>query len=311
MATDSIPEIPHSVESKITAMIGPYKVMDNYRAQDARTGVWKIIARAQPFILKLHHQKRKWHPEVYAYTHWAKAYAPFAPELVGVIENEEIQGILTTLMPGIPLREMHIPDKKIAEVYYQAGQIARNLHSGQPGEWFGIPDCRGFPLQDSYPGPVAAMRADFEKWYSKAINIQCLEKAEIALGEWALENLDVYAGELSLPINLDYSPGNWLVNEQGKLVGVVDFECMAWGVRVDSFALLWERYFPQNVRFEEAFWDGYGIDLGKELPLQVFNVCIKIGIADIALGTEFKDEGAIRLGRQLIKRVADALSTRS
>ncbi len=307
MATDSIPEIPHSVESKITAMIGPYKVMDNYRAQGARTGVWKIIARAQSFILKLHHQKRKWHPEVYAYTHWAKAYAPFAPELVGVIENEDTQGIVTTLMPGIPLREMHIPDKKIAEVYCQAGQLASSLHRCQPGEWFGIPDCRGFPLQDSYPDPVTAMRADFEKRYSKAINLQCLEKTEIALGEWALRNMNVYAGEVPLPINQDYSPGNWLVNEQGKLVGVIDFECMAWGVRVDSFALLWERYFPENLLYQEAFWEGYGIDPRKDLPLQVFNVCIKIAIADIALGTQFKDERSILLGRQLIRRLGSSL----
>jgi hypothetical protein len=119
--------------------------------------------------------------------------------------------------------------------------------------------------------------------------------------------LGIYESELSFPINQDYSPGNWLVDEQGKLVGVIDFECMAWGVRVDSFALLWERYFPENPPFEEAFWDGYGVDLVKELPLQVFNVCIKVGIADISLGTEFKNERSILSGRQLLRRVRYSL----
>ncbi|MGD0006536.1 MAG: aminoglycoside phosphotransferase family protein [Anaerolineaceae bacterium] len=307
MAAYSNLEIPDSVASQITSIIGPFQVICNYRAQGSRTGVWKVAASTQSFILKLYHEKRKWHPEVYAYTHWTKAYAPYAPELVGVIENEEIHGILTTVIPGFPLREMQFPDNKIAEVFFQAGQLARSLHSCQPGEWFGIPDYQGFPLHDSTHDPVSTMKADFEKWYTKAINLQCLEKTEIALGEWALENMNVYAGELPLPINQDYSPGNWLVNEQGKLVGVVDFECMAWGVRVDSFALLWDRYFPENPRFEEAFWNGYGIDLGEILPLQVFNVCIKIGIADISLGTEFKNELSILSGRQLIRRVADDL----
>lgn len=308
MAAMDTADIPASVAAQVASITGPFQVTCNYRVQGARTSVWKIATKTQSYILKLHHKKRKWHPEVYTYTHWASTYAPFAPALVSVIENDETQGILTTEISGVPLREAQVSDEKKAEVYYQAGRLAGELHRYPPGEWFGIPDSQGSPLQERFDDPVAAMKADFEKWWTQAMHLQCLDKTEIALAEWALDHMQVYAGERPLPINQDYTPGNWLVDEQGRLAGVIDFECMLWGVRVNSFALLWDRYFPQNPLFETAFWEGYGVDLVQACPAQVFIVCTQIGIADISVGTEFKNEHAVLSGRQLLRRVAGELS---
>jgi len=301
-------EIPAVVSADITTIIGPYRVIENYRVQGARTMVWKVTNGSKSFILKLYRKKRKWHPEVYAYSNWVTEYAPYAPELITVIEHEDIQGILTSEISGVPLRQLQMPDPVKAEVFFRAGQLAGNLHRCQPGKWFGIPDSQGFPLQDCFNDPVTAMKTDFQRWFTKAIDLHCLEKTEIAIGEWALDQMGVFAGERPLPINQDYTPGNWLIDEQGNLVGVIDFECMLWGVRVNSFGLLWHRYFPQNPQLENAFWEGYGVNPWNTDPIQVGIVCIQIGMADIALGTEYNNEQNILSGRQMIRRMAKALS---
>lgn len=300
--------IPTTISSQIISLIGPFQVIQNYRVQGARTSVWKIASQEKKFIVKFHHRKEKWHPEVFAYTQWTSAYAPYAPTLIGVLEDDDTQGIIITEIQGIPLREMSLSDKTKAEVYFQAGKLAGNLHRCAPGEWFGRPDQKGSPLKDKIDDPVTAIKNDFLRWYTKALDLQCLENTEVTLCEWALANLSVFADELPLPINEDYTPGNWLVDQAGKLSGIIDFECMEWGLRMDSFAMLWEKYFPQNALFEEAFWDGYGTDLKRVYPLKVFIVCLKIGIADIALGTEYNNSWNINMGRNLIRSVAENLS---
>jgi hypothetical protein len=60
--------------------------------------------------------------------------------------------------------------------------------------------------------------------------------------------------------------------------------------------MLWERYFLQNALFEEAFWAGYGTDLKKIFPMKVLIVCLKIGIADIATGSEYNNNRNISMG---------------
>jgi hypothetical protein len=309
MTDNNFHGIPASIYPQIVSLIGSFQIIQNYRGQGARTSVWKVANDEKNFIVKLHHKKEKWHPEVFAYSHWTGAYAPYAPPLVGILENDDTQGIVTTEIQGIPLREMDLMDKVIAEVYFQAGKLAGNLHRCRPGEWFGRPDLNGLPFKDRIDDPVIAMKNGFMRWYTKALDLKCLDKPEVTLAEWALENLNIFADEIPLPINEDYTPGNWLVDQQGKLVGIIDFECMEWGHRMDSFAMLWERYFPQNALFEEAFWAGYGTDLKKIYPLKVLIVCLKIGIADIAIGSEYNNNRNISMGRNLIRNIAKDYST--
>jgi len=309
MEKNYFPGIPPSITPQIVSQIGEFKIIQNYRGQGARTSVWRVETDGKYFIVKLHHRKEKWHPEVYAYSQWTEAYAPYAPTLVGILEHDDTQGMVITEIQGIPLRDKELTDTIRAEVYFQAGKLAGKLHQNRSGEWFGRPDQNGLPLNDRIDDPVIAMKNNFLRWYTKALDFRCLDKAEIALGEWALANIHIFADEVPLPINEDYTPGNWLVDQQGKLVGIIDFECMEWGLRMDSFALLWERYFPQNVLFEEAFWSGYGIDLKRVYPLKVFIVCLKIGIAEISLGVEYNNERNINMGRNLIKSVAKEIAT--
>ena len=42
-------------------------------------------------LLKIHKEKRKWHPEVYAYRNWASAYEPYVPQLIAVYDAPLVQ----------------------------------------------------------------------------------------------------------------------------------------------------------------------------------------------------------------------------
>ncbi len=297
------PMIPIEVKSWLDGLIGKYHIISVHREHSAGTGVWKIGTSLGSYFLKLHKEEKKWHPEVYAYNNWSSSYKPYLPELVGVFQENNIQGVLVTAIDGVPLRDIDLPESKILNVYSCAGKLARNLHSSERGAWFGIPDSKGRPLSEHYGEPVEYMRADFNRWFSKALTLDSLSKRELKLAHWALDNVSVFSQEPPIPINEDYTPGNWLVNQQGEFVGVVDFECMYWGIEVDSFAILWERYFPRSPEAERAFFEGYGMNPSSERPLQVKHVCIKIGIADVVWGIEKNKKKNVELGRRILEAV--------
>ena len=299
------PTIPIEVKSWLEHLIGKYHVISVHREHSARTGVWKIGTSLGGYFLKLHKEKRKWHPEVYAYNNWISSYKPYLPELVGVFQENNIQGILVTAINGVPLRDIDLPESKTLNVYSCAGKLARNLHSSKRGTWFGIPNSEGRPLGEHHSDPVEYMRADLNRWFSRALRLNCLSKSELKLARWALENLGVFSQEPPIPINEDYTPGNWLVNQKGEFLGVVDFECMYWGAEVDSFAILWERYFARSPKAERAFFEGYGMNPLSERPLQVKHVCIKIGIADVVWGIEKGKNKNIELGRRILENHID------
>ena len=65
---------------------------------------------------------------------------------VDVIEEEDLQGILTTAINGIPLREAELSDEEARRAYLSAGKLARRAHELESGTWFGIPTAQGQPL---------------------------------------------------------------------------------------------------------------------------------------------------------------------
>ena len=282
--------------------IGPCQIVESHRVHSERTGVWRIRARFGDYFLKLYTERRKWHPEVYAYRHWAPACRPYVPELVAVLDEPDHCGILTTALNGAPLREANPAPEKWLDCYAAAGALLRRLHDVQ-GDWFGVPDCAGEPAGFHASDPVDYMRSDFHAFYDEAMALDCLTERERGLADWALQHFDLFAGETPVASHRDFTPGNWLVDAGGRFAGLIDLECMQWSVAVDSLPMLIERYFPDMPGSAEAFFGGYGPALTDLQRLQVRHVCIKVGIADIAWGTRRVLERNIRLGRDLLSRI--------
>ncbi|WP_178382291.1 hypothetical protein, partial [Paenibacillus sp. P3E] len=106
-----------------------------------------------------------------------------------------------------------------------------------------------------------------------------------------------------VPISWDSTPGNWLVSENGNFVGMIDFENMLWGIDVDNFSILFERYFSDNDIAMKAFFKGYGLEVLKDKKAQIEICCIKMAIGDIYWGIQNNSQRVRIYGRDLMKQI--------
>ncbi|GIO83241.1 hypothetical protein J25TS5_01730 [Paenibacillus faecis] len=83
----------------------------------------------------------------------------------------------------------------------------------------------------------------------------------------------------------------------------VDFENMLWGIDVDNFSILFERYFTGDEFAKRAFFKGYGPEVLEEKSLQIKICCIKMAIGDIYWGTRNNSSRVREYGRGLLKRI--------
>lgn len=313
MAGTQVEQLLISAAQRVRMLVGDYEVLRDYRTYSHRTQVWQLESRAGIFVLKLHHNKLRWRSEVFAYQKWRQAYTPYVPDLVGVLENDAVQGILITALPGIPLREANLRQDSLVEAYKQAGKLCRRLHSFETGIQFGILGehgtrvaMSGEPLTGALlTDPVSFVKHRLMGLFATAQGLHALRPSEIEIIRIALGEVDSFAGETPVPVNSDYTPGNWLVDQDGRLTGVIDLESMGWGVRMDSIGRLLVRYFPDHAEAERAFHQGNGSNLPLENPLQARIIAVGFALSYLSFGVLADSQVTIERGRNVFRRLYD------
>lgn len=294
---------PYELSAAVEEQIGTFMVLSDHRQGSSRTGVWKIQAdRDQTcYYLKTFSRKQRWHPEVYAYNHWVNGLQPYVPKLITAYEGEGWQAILISAIDGVTLREVSLEPAVRYAAYQKAGQLTRHIHEAQNGEWFGRPDKDGKPIELFYhTDPVVYIRDTLLDFSDKCREVRLLQPSEIDLLEWALQHVEVFEGSKPVAISWDSTPGNWLVDADGNFAGMIDFENMLWGVDVDNFSVLFERYFISDKEAMKAFFDGYGTDILEQKAVHIRICCIKLALGDIYWGTQNNLPGVIAHGRKLL-----------
>ena len=91
-----------------------------------------------------------------------------------------------------------------------------------------------------------------------------------------------------------------MVDSNGGFTGLIDFENMLWGIDVDNFGIVIERYTPNRPKLRKAIFEGYGLenDLNTEIQLKI--VSVKVAIADITYGSSINDTRIYSLARNLL-----------
>lgn len=288
--------------------IGPFHILANYRPNSSRTGVWKIssIRNKSCYYLKIFSRKERWSSEVYAYTNWLPPLKSYVPKLIDVFEQEGLYAILITSIDGVIMREADLDINSTTKVYHQAGELIKILHDSQSGIWFGCPDLNGNPIDLSpSKNPINYVYDSIQEMSNHCKEQNLLKPMEIELVQWAFQNIRVFEHVKLVPISWDSTPGNWLVDESGTLTGMIDFENMLWGIDVDHFSILFERYFVDNKVAMNAFFNGYGLEVLTEKKDQIQICCIKMAVADICYGTQNNAQVIVNYGRNLLQQVYD------
>lgn len=300
---------PYELSAVVEARIGSFTVLSDHRQGSSRTGVWKIQAAQDQtcYYLKTHSRIQRWHPEVYAYNHWVNALKPYVPELIAAFEGVGWQAILISALDGVTMREANLKPAERYTAYNKAGQLIRQLHDSQTGDWFGRPDKDGNPIElYHHADPVVYIRSTLEDMAGKCMELNLLQPAELELLEWALQNAGVFEGSKPVPISWDSTPGNWLVDSNGILTGLIDFENMLWGVDIDHFSVLLEKYFIKDERAKVAFFEGYGDEILTQKQIHIRICCIKLALGDLYWGTQNNMPKVIANGRKLLASLLKA-----
>jgi len=305
MASCDRRRIPRLAAEWMAGLTGPYRILAPAGFPPSRHRVYTIQGERGSFFLKLHRDEKSWHAETYAYGHWCGVAPSNFAAIVGVFRTPRLRGILTRALPGRPLENLEFSEDVIRAAWHAAGRLASLVHDQAEGRWFGAPDMEGRPLGHATMDAAKYVRNELLALEESARLRSLLSAEEWRAVRWAHENCGIFDHESPRPVNPDYAPGNWLVDEDGRFLGAVDLEEMHWGVRLEAFSHLWAKFTLDHPAREAAFFDGYGMNPHEVCPLQVRHVCIRTGLANIVLGSERGDVRYLNRGRRLLRQYRD------
>jgi aminoglycoside phosphotransferase (APT) family kinase protein len=161
--------------------------------------------------------------------------------------------ILMRRLPGEALSEAPLPSGSVGEVYRQVGRSLAQVHNISRTGRYGYLGAHK-PME-----PQSSWRAAFEVMWNQLVDdiVGCggYSREEGKLVRLSLfNNLDAfdYSGPARL-LHMDIWAQNILVDGDGRLTGLVDFDRAVWGDPEIEFAVL--DYCGVSV---PEFWEGYG-----------------------------------------------------
>lgn len=292
----------------IVEAIGPYKVLKSLRDSSARTKVYRLEANNKFYYAKLFKRRARFEPEIFAYKTWNRKLKNFTPELITILDNNDEEfGFIMSEISGTIFRETEMTKEEEYKNYEKAGELIRVLQDSFEGNYFGRPSIQGNPIEDSHTDVIEHLNDSINEIVIGLSELDLLNETNKYLINWAKKNITIFESEVPVPVSWDSTPGNWLVNSNKELSGMIDFENMRWGVRVDSFGILYERYFMDDMNREKAFFKGYGSDFKNSNVEKIHFILIKMALADILYGTKYNNDRSLKMGHRLISWLKENL----
>ena len=300
-------EFEPKINDIIASAIGPFEVLHDHRKDSVRTGVVEVLSEGNRYFVKIHNRLSRWNPEVYAYKHWTKPCGKFCPSLVEAFNDGDIFGIIITAIEGRTVNEMRITDdEKLVKIYYEAGRLFRKMETCAYGTFLGIPKEDGSPYDANVTTDPVASVADFIEAKSKwAYDNGLLDDSFKPLIDWSLKNSVIFKDEIPVPTNWDFSPQNWMADADGNFTGFIDFENMVWGIPLDSFGVITDRYTFDKPHLLKSLFEGYGLS-SDEMTQQKLNILrVKMAVADVCNGHSFKIPRFTECGIRMLQNLRD------
>ncbi|MCB0033835.1 MAG: aminoglycoside phosphotransferase family protein [Anaerolineales bacterium] len=254
-------------------------VSDNSKEHGGHeSSTYRLRAAERFYYLKIHQTRLHWEQEVHAYERWAPALGGLAPQLIALHEERPL-ALLLSERPGQVLENVHLTNAQERSVWRTAGELLIALHELEVGDCFG-PCGRDGTCRERWPQNGAGyMVQKLEQQIEQALQGQYIDAHELKTLQAVLAMTPAFAKERPRPCHRDYCAANWLVNKEGILSGIIDFEFAYWDVRAADFARDPNWTWMHHPDLLIAFFEGYGRSLTTAEETQLF-----VARADYALG---------------------------
>lgn len=291
----------------ISSLIGTFEIIRDHRRDNDRTGVIEVTAGGERYFVKLHNRLSHWNPEVYAYRNWTSNIQGMVPKLVADFNQDNVFGIVTTPVTGKTVNEMGMEDsEKLREIYFEAGRLFKQQQEGKTGSFFGIPNADGSPYDlSATDSPVDYICGSLERIFKAGYDKGLFGALHKALVDWCMNNSTVFAEDRPVPTNWDFSQNNWMVDENGRFTGFIDFESMLWGLPLDSFGVVVERYTYGKPDLKEALFQGYGLGNNEMTKLKLMILSVKMSLSDMHNGYFHHHPRFYECGKRLFEHICN------
>jgi aminoglycoside phosphotransferase len=294
-----------------TSELGPVEIVSDTTRQHAglRAAAHRLRTSSGGCYVKTHRVRSQWESEVHAYEQWAPAFGDLAPHLLAVRAEEPLALVITEL-PGTVLEEIQHPltHAQSRVTWRAAGQVLAALHNLGTGEYFGAcrrdGACAGTPVGDARQFVSAVI----EEQVQRGLKGGFLSDEEFAIVRAACVLLPAFEDEPPVPCHGDYCPANWLVDHQGALTGVIDFERAGWDVRVADFTRYPNWDWIERPDLAEAFFEGYGRTFTPREEQQRLLAHMQYSLSAVVWGMENSYFGFAADGRQALKHLGKLLA---
>lgn len=304
---------PDDAMQWLISRLGHVQSVQACRAGSQRTGVWHLQSDSGDHYFKINRRRIRWGTELFFYSRFAHAFGASVPKLIDVYQENETHGLLITALDGIPMREMSLSASQSLCAYERAGELCRQMHDLAEGPWFGIMDHSGQPTDDAGQvlpegtcDPIAYYTEQIERSLAAAKKAKAIQRSEELTASNVIESLGKMTFQRPVLTSWDYTPGNWIVDRNGRLIGIIDFENMAWGLRADPLTRLLVDYFPHCAGAKDAFHMGYGQHLLDDFFDQVRMGCLLYGLWYLTYGTNNANPVSIERGHVALRACSSA-----
>lgn len=239
------------IDNALTAFarqqLGPFTVLADLSWDHGESAVWHLQGESGEAVLKSHRQKRKFTQELHANLQWL-------PRLAGALNSPELlafqeQALLFRFVPGSLVQDLPLTPDAERALHEQAGRALAALHRLEHS------DTDQLPLSDAFGQRL-------EAWIIRARGIvpgQVTDRVRSA----ALEAVPMLAGQSRVPCHRDYTPRNWLADEQQELY-IIDFEHARPDLYLNDFERLATGLWRSRPDLQDAFLAGYGRTLSAD-----------------------------------------------
>jgi len=202
--------------------------------------------------------------------------------------GEEREWLMMELLEGMPMDKImhHIPEEQQIDIYTDMGRELAKLHEAKTFDSFG-----SLSEDLSFIEPYS----NFKKAFMDS-NMYCFNKineSDLESKDYLMHAINKIENNLDLLdhvteprlTHFDFSPRNIFIgkkNNKRYLKAVLDFElCRPWDKNAD-FTHLILRDFPENTKYEEAFFNGYrefsSLDgnFHKTIDLYMLTLCVNV-----------------------------------